>query len=136
VKVSAALEVDMEESNGRGLWVVLERAVRRRDAQAFRACIEVAAGGVGADLGLVSVDAKERRWLAMILGERSGMYGDASAEPVLQALEPLEDEVVVEDTRCSRSISRVPEARGRPRTRTVPWRVRASDGAERRGAPQ
>jgi hypothetical protein len=28
----------------RGLWAVLEGAVRRRDAQAFRACIEVTAG--------------------------------------------------------------------------------------------
>lgn len=34
----------------------------------------------------------------MILGEGSGAFGDASAEAALERLEPLEDEVVVEDT--------------------------------------
>ena len=88
----------MEEPDGPGLWAVLERAVLRRDPRAFRACIEVTAGFVGADLGVVSVDAAERPRLAMIMGEGSGVFGEASAEAVLHRLEPLVGEVVVEDT--------------------------------------
>lgn len=88
----------MESVEEQGVWAVLERAVKGRDAKAFTACVEMAGGFVGADLGLLVVEPVERRWLDTLLGPGSGLFGDAEAERLLAALRPLQGPVAFDDT--------------------------------------